>query len=212
MIFPVPFSEVEYLPLINIAILEMVFPTINRFSIYQKLKRWNDAGKILNLKKGLYMPYSYFQRHQNDFNFHVFIANHLREPSYVSGAYILQRYDALTEGLSYPITSVTLKSSRSYVNSLGDFVYHSISESLYTGYRIESYNNQNVYVASKSKALFDFFYFKYLNVKDFPPYLKDRERIDLHIFNRSDRKEFKKYCRLSHFQLFKTLPNLLFDE
>ncbi len=95
-------SEMEVLPFLNMTILKRFFPNIKKFSLYQKIKRWIDIGKILQLRKGLYMSRVYFEKNQFDENFRVFIANNLLFPSYVSGAYVLQRYEILTD-ITHPI-------------------------------------------------------------------------------------------------------------
>ncbi len=197
------------MPLFDINKLEAFSPNIELTSVYKKTQRWIKSGKILQLRKGLYMSREYFEKNQFDENFRVFIANNLLFPSYVSGAYVLQRYEILTD-ITHPITSVTLKSSRKYTNKMGNFLYNSISEDLYTGYKAEFYGMERVHVASKAKALFDFLYFKYLKVKNMPDDLLGHERFDLSTFIKEDKKEFEKYCDLSRGTLFKNLSNILF--
>ncbi len=114
----------------------------------------------------------------------------------MSGAYVLQSHDILTEAV-YPITSITLKTTRRYSNKIGDFVYSSISPKLYAGYRRLLYKDEPVYVASLAKALFDYLYIKYFGSKLKPEEIKERERLNLEKFTKKDIKEFRAWCKLS---------------
>jgi hypothetical protein len=204
-------KALDNLPFFNIQALRDYYPLLKKFSLYQTVKRLIDKKEFIQLKKGLYMTDVYLKSHQQDPYFLGFIANSLRFPSYISGTYVLQLYDLLTEA-TYTITSVTLKSSRIYNNKLGTFTYNSIKEDLYTGYTIEQFGENSVYIAKEVKAFFDFFYFKYFHVKEFPVDIKERDRISLEKFTKLEKKEFMKYCNLCSIKIFKKLPNLLFNE
>ena len=206
MKYPIEFDRI---PFFSTEGVRTSFPLLKQASVYQKVKRFLDKRDFFQLKKGLYMTAPYKRLHETEQNLKIFIANHLRYPSYVSGAYALQRYDMMTE-MTYPVTSVTLKSSRTYTNSLGTFMYSSITENLYQGYRTEKYREEKVYIASRAKALFDFFYFKYAKAKDLPADLREKERIAVEKLTTQERKEFKMYCKLAHLGILKQLPYLLF--
>lgn len=201
--------QLDRLPFFGSEVVRTYYPRLKEASFYQKMKRWLDRGDLIQLKKGLYMTKEYWRAHQQDENFGVFIANHLRYPSYVSGTYVLQRHGMMTD-VTYPITSVTLKSSRTYSNLFGTFVYSSIAEDLYTGFMTASSGIETVYVATRIKALFDFFYFKYAKAKSFPSDLLEHERIDLEKITTREKKEFRAYCKRCHRRMFHKLPDLLF--
>lgn len=204
-------TSLDNLPFFGSEVLRTFYPNLKIPSLYQKVKRWLDRADFVQLKKGLYMTATYWRTHQSDPNFKVFLSNSLRYPSYVSGAYLLQRYDMLTE-INYPITSVTLKSSRTYTNKIGVFIYYSITDDLYTGFETEKYGEETVYIASRAKALFDFFYFKYGKTKVFPSDIKERERISMEKLTIREKKEFRMYCEKCRLRIFKNLPYLLFYE
>lgn len=204
-------SDLDNLPFFNIEVLKNYYPNLKKFSLYQKIKRSLDKNEFIQLKKGFYMTASYLETHRSNPYFLAFIANNLRFPSYISSSYVLQLYDLITEA-TYTITSVTPKSSRTYVNKLGTFAYFSIKDNLYTGYTTEKFGNETVFIATKAKALFDFFYFKYFKSKEFPADINERERIYLENFTTLEKKEFKNYCNLCSIKIFKKLPNLLFNE
>lgn len=209
--YKLSFSSLKNLAFFPRSLIKTVFPEIKDSSLHQKITRLLKRGDFIQLKKGLYTTSAYYEKHQGNFDYRVKIANILRYPSYVSGAYMLQRYGMMAD-ITHPITSVTLKSSRKYSNALGDFFYYSISEKLYTGYLSEKNEEGSTYFATRVKALFDFFYFKYWNVKNLPEDLKERERIDYSALKPSEIGQFKKYCELSYLKHFKILPHLLFDE
>lgn len=201
--------QLDRLPFFGSEVIKTYYPHLKKASFHQKMKRWLDRGELIQLKKGLYISKEYWRAHQQDENFNVFVANHLRYPSYVSGAYILQRHGMMTD-VTYPVTSITLKSSRTYSNLLGTFMYSSIAADLYTGFATESHGIETVYVATRIKALFDFFYFKYAKVRAFSPDLLERERIDLEKITDREKKEFRGYCKQCHQRLFHQLPFILF--
>lgn len=184
------------LPFFRMSHFEVFFPRLKKPSIYQKISRLLKKGEIIKLKKGFYVTKEYKEKHSSDVNYFYYLANILRYPSYVSGAYVLSGHDILTEAV-YPITSVTLKTTRRYTNNIGEFVYSSISPKLYAGYRRLFYKDEPVYVASLAKALFDYLYIKYFKSKLKPEEIKGRERLNLEKFTKKDIKEFKAYCKLS---------------
>lgn len=176
--------------------LEVYLPHIKKASLYQQIARWSKQKKIIVLKKGYYVTAAFAERNKQNPYFLSYIANVLRYPSYVTGSYVLQSYDALTD-VTYPIFSATLKSSRNYSNALGEFIYHSLKPSLYTGYTRELFGTEPVYVATKSKALFDHLYIKYRRALLDPETILVRERLVLESFTHKELSEFKKYCRIS---------------
>lgn len=201
----------ENVPFFQKNILKIIFADIKPDSLTQKIRRLIKNGTIIQLKRGLYTTRVYFRTNQDEINLRIRFANKIRYPSYVSGAYMLQYYNMLTD-IVHPVTSVTVKSSRKYSNKIGEFIYYSISEKLYTGYIAKKDGDNTIYIASRAKALFDFFYFKYWGTKKFPDNLKERERIDYDALGKNEIKQFKNYCALSHLKYFRILPNLLFNE
>jgi len=185
------------LPYFRTSHLEAFLPYLKKTSLYQKISRWLKKGEIIELKKGYYVTKEYKEKNISDPNYLFYLANILRYPSYVSSAYILQKYDIPTE-ITYPITSVTTKTTRIYANSLGNFIYYSISPKLYKGYNRQLFKTEPIYVASLAKALFDYLYFKYAKRKIKADEIILRERLNLENFKKNDIKEFKKYCRLAN--------------
>lgn len=190
-------KELSKLPYFRISHFKSFLPYLKKPSLYQKISRSLKKGNIIKLKKGFYTTKEYGELHSSDLNYFYYLANILCYPSYVSGAYVLQNYNILTD-ITYPITSITTKTSRKYYNKLGDFIYYSISPKLYTGYKRLLYEDEPIYVASVAKALFDYLYLKYFITKLGPEKIISRERLNLESFSKKDIKEFEKYCKLSN--------------
>jgi predicted transcriptional regulator of viral defense system len=167
-------------------------------TITKNIYRWVKSGDLIRLKNGLYISKEVFNRYNNKGSFRCLIANKLRSPSYVSLEYVLSKYNVLTEA-TYPITSVTLKTSRNYENKCGVYTYKSIKNSLFFGYNIEKFLSNSYYIATKEKALFDYLYFK----KDTLPNNLDNInlvkelRLDLDTFSKSELKSLKKFAKIS---------------
>ncbi len=161
-----------------------ILPYFNKGTIYQlseqyKLKKGTvdsyisrslTRKELIQLKKGMYVTADFFEKNKGDIAYTFYLANVLRQPSYVSSWTALQYYNLATEAI-YTITSVTLKVTRGYRGKAGNFMYHSIKKDLFSGFSLvhpvrnsESSNgvkgNFDFFIASPSKALFDLIYFK----------------------------------------------------
>ncbi len=120
--------------------------------VRRQLSRWTSAGKILQLKRGLYAlapPYRKTEPHP------FLVANQLVRGSYVSLQSALAYYSMIPEHV--PMTlSITTRSPVSWENPLGIFQFHHIVQDLFTGYRsVEVVSGQQAFVATPEKALLD---------------------------------------------------------
>lgn len=202
-------TKLAKLPYFRTSHLEAFLPNIKKTSIHQNVSRLIKKGEIIKLKKGFYTTKEYSEKHIFEMEYFYYLANILRYPSYVSGTYILQSKGILTD-ITYPITSITTKSTRKYSTKLGDFIYYSISEKLYTGYERLLYKNEPVYIATASKALFDYLYIKYFKIKITASQIAEKERLNLENFTANDIEEFKNYCNLSKNKILIDLSAKLF--
>jgi hypothetical protein len=156
---------------------------------------------LIQLKKGMYVAADCFNKNIGDISYTFYLANILRQPSYVSSWSALQYYDLTTEAI-YTITSVTPKISRSYDNKAGNFVYHSIKKEFFCGFSLVR-GAFDFFIASPSKALFDLIYFKTnqfrsMRFRDLRTLLDDL-RIDVDEMDKKERKIFytiiKNHCK-----------------
>lgn len=125
------------------------------------IKYWLKKGKIIAIKKGLYVLKEKWERETNKDDYREYLANQLYQPSYLSGEYVMSKYGLLTEAV-YGITSMTTKTTKAFINSLGNFNYYSISPALFLGYEVKKNSSFSVAVAQKSKAVFDFLYLRFI--------------------------------------------------
>ena len=116
-----------------------------------QLHRWARAGKLIPLRKGIYMlakPYRH-REHALDT-----IANLLVTPSYISLERALSIHGIIPEGVPL-IQSVTTSRPVTYQTKLGDFQYCHVNPKWFFGYRAMSLGDDEVLVAVPEKALLD---------------------------------------------------------
>lgn len=158
----------------------------------KKLDRLIKIGYLRVLKKGLYVTDSYYETAEKE-SYFEYITNVLREPSYISGEYVLSNEGLIPESV-FSITSITTKTTRKYGNFLGSFIYKNIKPLLFTGFIEKKWLDKTIYIASKAKALFDYFYLKRMdNVK----ISVSDARIDWGSFTKDNLREFRMYVKLS---------------
>lgn len=147
-------------------------PYFDKKTIYQISEQYNlKAGtvdayisrslarkELIQLKKGVYITADYFNKNKGDISYAFYLANALRQPSYVSLWTALQYYNLATEAI-HSVISVTPKVTRNYQNKAGSFAYHSIKKNLFSGFSLVK-GNFDFFIATPSKALFDLVYFK----------------------------------------------------
>jgi len=157
------------------------------------LSRSVKRGVLLRLRKNLYVAKSYLDQAERKgiFSDYVeFTANKLYSPSYLSLEYVLHEHNLLTD-LPRNITSVGMRKTDHFSNELGNFIYHTIKEDLFCGFKVIKKGNFSILKATKAKALFDFLYFR-------KKLLVDRKalealRLNLGEFNKNDFKELEGY-------------------
>ena len=174
------------------------------------LHRWAQAGHILQLKKGIYMHRRFFERHGAQLHFSAVVSAILFPQSYLSLEYVLQENSILTE-ITYPVTAITTKNTRTIQNQLGAFVYRHIKPKLYLGFEIKQAYGISYAQASVAKALFD-----YLYLRPTPSYrlpadynLAEELRLNLDDFSSAEKQEFAEYVRICNMpKMYGILENL----
>jgi len=170
---------------------------ISRFLKYQE---------IIPLKNGLYVSTSFFEKNRTDISYSFYLANIIRQPSYVSSWAALQYYNLATEAV-HSISSVTSKVTRDYRTKAGNFTYQSIKKELFSDFSLvegkpgSPSGGFSFYIASPAKALFDLLYFrthqfravKREKIKD----LMAELRLDFAEIDESEQKKF--YSLLNKF-------------
>jgi len=135
-----------------------------------------------------------------------FVANTLYAPSYLSLEYVLHEHNMLTE-IPRNITSVGLRKTDQFSNDLGTFIYHTIREELFVGFKVIKKSNFSILKATKAKALFDFLYFRKQLLVD-KRAVKEL-RLNLDEFAENDFKELKGYVATEKSPRMKEILNWL---
>jgi predicted transcriptional regulator of viral defense system len=165
----------EFAELIEVVGDEPVFETglllagnVSPVDVQRQLSRWHAAGRIYQLRRGVYALAPPFQKTKP----HPFtIANHLAHGSYVSCQSALA-YCGLIPEYTPVTTSVTTGHAGQWDTPLGSYTYRHIQIKLLQGYRlVEVGNGQSAFIATPEKALLDQIYLQ--PGGDAPDYLRE---------------------------------------
>ena len=136
--------------------------------VRRQLSRWVKAGKIYQLRRGLYAlapPYQKVKPHP------FVIANGMVRGSYVSVQSALAYYGLIPE-YTPVTTSVTTRRPAHWQTPLGVFVFRHLKPELLYGYKMTDLgNDQQAFVASPAKALLDLIHLQ--PGGDLPDYLRE---------------------------------------
>lgn len=185
------FAKFDCYETINMNILEQFgiipidFNTLgNVLSTYRypkdKVSQMEKNGELIRLKKGLFIVSPDIHRMKIS---KELVANHLYGPSYISFETALSFYKLIPERV-YSTRSMTLKRSRSFSTSLGNFDYVSAPKDYYQiGIRQQIVNDRYAYlIASPEKAICDMIIatsgIRLQSVKAMQIYLEEDLRID----------------------------------
>lgn len=127
---------------------------------HSRIKRGLQNGHILLLKKGCYMFSSTYLHEPDKIHLTEFVASQLYAPSYISVEYVLRQCALLKSDSPMHLTSVTTKTNRLFENSLARYSYSNLKSSLFFGFEERFFRGQAYLVATKGKALFDYFYLR----------------------------------------------------
>ena len=132
------------------AAIASLYPDVS--GINQKVSALERSGKLLRLKRGLYIvnPELSGKRVSTEL-----VANHLYSPSYVSMHTALRWYGLIPERV-FQVQSISLKHSRKFENALGTFSYIGVGRDYFPiGLRQETADGASFVIAGPEKALCD---------------------------------------------------------
>jgi len=123
--------------------------------VRRQLSRWVKAGRIYQLRRGLYALAPPFQKVKP----HPFVvANHLVRGSYVSLQSALAHYGLIPEYVPV-MTSVTTSRPGRWETPLGHYEFRHIKPAMLFGYQqTDVGDRQSAFIASPEKALLDLIY------------------------------------------------------
>ncbi len=156
---------------------------VDRADVMRQLSRWVAAGKLVQLRRGLYAFSGTHTRGLRTLGPYE-IANRLVPGSYVSLSSVLAR-DGLIPEYVPTTTSITTGRPVRYVTPLGTFVYRHVKPTMFWGFEtVAPEPGIRTFVAEPEKALIDLLYLEH-DATD-PAYLEelriqnlDRLRLDL---------------------------------
>jgi len=121
----------------------------------RQLSRWVNAGRLYQLRRGLYTLAPPFQKVKP----HPFlVANRMVRGSYVSLHAALAYFGLIPEAVPV-VTSVTTGRPGGWQTPLGDYSFRRVKTALFFGYTLMDVgSDQTAYVATPEKALLDLIY------------------------------------------------------
>jgi predicted transcriptional regulator of viral defense system len=165
----------EFARLLEIVGNEPVFETglllagdVDPANVRRQLSRWVDAGRIYQLRRGLYAlapPYQKVKPHP------FLVANRLVLGSYVSRQSALAHYGLIPEVVPVTTSVTTVRPGR-WQTPLGTFDYRHVKTALLFGYELIALGGeQQAFVATPERALLDLIYLQ--PGGDKPEYLQE---------------------------------------
>ncbi len=125
--------------------------------VRRQLARWTRAGKVLQLRRGLYSlapPFASAKPRP------FVVANRLVRPSYVSLESALAFHELIPEYVPV-VTSITTRRPGRFETPFGSYVYRHVKTSLFWGYRPSDLGQtRQALVATAEKALVDLLYLR----------------------------------------------------
>lgn len=120
-----------------------------------QLSRWVDQGRLMRLRRGLYLLRPPYQRVRPS---RAYVANLLSRPSFVSFESGLAFHGLIPEDTPL-VQSVTTGRPRGFVTELGDFAYRHVAPTRFFGYREYPTEVGSALIATPERALLDLLYF-----------------------------------------------------
>lgn len=180
------------IPFIRKDNFRLLFDDIKDGSYDQNIKNWLKTGKIIALKRGVYIFKSYWDKCLNKDEYLRYLSSVVYYPSYVSRETVLAGYGMMAEAV-YGVSAITDKIPRAFNSDIGVFGYSKIKSSLFCGFNERFFGEAKYLVASKSKALFDYLYFYKRRLKILDSGSVEETRINFQQMDSSDWKEFEVY-------------------
>jgi len=142
-------NELKDFPIFSLSDIKNIDPAFHR----RRLNEWQDKGYIKKIIRGYYL----FSDIAIDEEILFKISNKIYYPSYVSLESALSYYHLIPESV-YEIMAISTRKTYHFNTTLGEFIFRSISPSLFFGYHLIKNKRYHVKIASIEKALLDYFY------------------------------------------------------
>lgn len=137
-----------------------------------QLTLWAKKGYLVKLKNGIYAFAKDYEKIKGEE-----IASVLYQPSYLSLESALSFYGFIPE-MVYAYVSVTGKTTRTFNNEFGHFIYRHIKSELFWGYREIKTDSGRYLMAEPEKAVLDYLYLNLANINNQPDFESIRFNYD----------------------------------
>jgi len=187
-------GKIDKMPIVSLASLRLLKTNVSLQTLSNEILYDCKKGKLINLKRWRYVTTKFLENKPSYYEY--YLANQLYQPSYISWVTALSYYSMFSESV-FGFTSISINKTSILRNALWTFFYSNIKEELFTWYRQISTDSYSVFIATKAKALFDYFW--YIKHKFITLSIDDLENLRLNFdeFTKKDFREFEKYCILS---------------
>lgn len=177
-------------------------------TLNSRIHRALNSRRLIQVKKGLYINGGFYMNEPEKINLSELIASKLYAPSYLSLEYVLYKHNLLFQ--NQPIlTSISIKANRLFTNTVGVFKYSRIKKFLYFGFEKVEFKGEVYHIATKAKALFDYFYLKpdlhIRNFKRLKRQISEESGIQWANFLEEDFKQFDQYVWKSNIKKMMTV-------
>lgn len=183
--------KLKSLPYFTKNTLKMLAPESDN-TLNQSIKRFLKSGEIIKIKNGIYVTESFYLSNKFNERYLEYLSYVLKPNSYLSVDYVLSKFNVLTDA-TYGLSAITTSGTIRYENVFGSYSYKSIKKALFTGYKEDFFMGNKYYIAKKSKALFDYLYFRQRVISLDSTNLIEDLRLNLSSFTDSDIEEFVDY-------------------
>lgn len=150
-----------YLALLAVARQQPLLDTATLVALGEKpatiavqLSRWVKAGKLVQLRRGLYILPAELRTGETPL---MRLANLMLRPSYVSLEHALAHHELIPESVPL-VQSVTTRRPAVFRTPVGEFRYHYLSQRWFFGYEEIEVPGGRALVARPEKALLDLFH------------------------------------------------------
>ncbi len=126
-----------------------------------QLSRWKKAGKITQLRRGVYMANPPYVKLLPGYD--LYAAALLHTPSYLSLEKALEYHGLIPEGVAV-YTSVTTRRPVELKTPVGRYSYRQLTRNLFWGYERLEAGGGEAFIALPEKAILDLFYLNGVNI------------------------------------------------
>ena len=179
--------------LLNKAIISSL--ETKKFSAKANISYWLKEGKLIALKRGIYLLKERYQTEPEKALYLEYLSNLLLKPSYLSLEYVMAKYALLSEPVN-AFTCMTTTTTRTVKNQLAFFRYYSIAPELFVGYKVKYFSGAPIWEATKEKAIFDFIYLRFLKNCSLNEKIIAELRINWSEVSKTEWQKVKEYGKL----------------